>query len=87
MKETWFQYVVDNRGYWGNGWTLKRLEKVKEAVFNNKDIMNDLMLRHRGDEMNPEQMKAHSEEQFNHCIGNFTCNIHYQMMDEKIIKG
>ncbi len=39
MKEIWFQHVVDNKNLWPHGFTLKRLEKVKAAVFADKDIV------------------------------------------------
>ncbi len=87
MKEKWFEYVVENKRLWGNaGITLKRLEKVKDAVLSDKDIMFDLLERHSGNEKTPEEMKTTDYECYNHCIGNFVCSIIYKMMDEGLIR-
>lgn len=87
MKEKWFDFVMNNAYYWTHGMTFRRLERVKEFVFEDKATMDDLLIRHRGHELTPQQMKEMDLELFRHCIGNFVCNIHYIMMDHKIIKG
>ena len=87
MKEKWFEYVKANKNYWTNGMTAKKLDKVKDVVFANKDIMFDLLNRHGGSYQTPKEMKENNRELYDHCIGNFVCNIHYCLMDEKIIKG
>ena len=71
-KEIWFQFVCDNKKYWANGFTLKRLEKVKQYVFDDESIMWDLLVRH--------------VDNFNHCIGNFYCNIFNKMIQTGIYK-
>jgi hypothetical protein len=86
MKEIWYQFIVDNKWIWRNGFTLRRLAKVKDAVFADKDIMNDLLLRHGASERTPDQMKKDYPETFNHCWQNLASNIHYKMMDEGILK-
>lgn len=48
MKEKWFNFVVSDKSLWANGWTAKRLEKVKDAVLSDKHIMSDLLDRHDG---------------------------------------
>ena len=87
MKEKWFDYVKANKVYWTNGMTAKRLDKVRDAVFSDKHIMWDLLNRHGADKKEPEQMKSEDKAMFDHCIGNFVCDIHYKMMDLKIVKG
>ena len=87
MKDKWFEYVKANKAYWTNGMTAKRLDKVKEAVFSDKNIMWDLLTRHGANEQTPEQMAEENKPMFDHCIGNFVCNIHYKMMDLGIVKG
>jgi len=87
MKEKWFEYVMTNKKLWTNGWTVKRLEKVKVAVLSDEDIMFDLLERHNGKTIDAETMKATDKEIYNHCISNFICNIHYKMMDLKLIAG
>jgi len=87
MKEIWYDFVKENKEYWTNGMTLIRLEKVKNSVFADSNIMWDLMTRHGAKSMTPNEMKAFNKQLFDHCIGNFVCNIHYKMMDMKLIKG
>lgn len=87
MKGKWFEYVVINKNLWGNGWTAKRLEKVKDAVLSDKNIMSDLLQRHNGDTIDAETMKMTDKAMYDHCMGNFTCNIHYKMIELKLIKG
>lgn len=87
MKEKWFEFVKANKVYWTHGMTLKRLERVKDAVFKDEDIMWDLMVRHHGNDFEPEILMLNDKHFFDHAIGNFVCNIHYKMMDLKIIKG
>jgi methyl coenzyme M reductase alpha subunit len=85
-KDIWFKYLTDNKKHWPNGFTLKRLEKVKSFVLTDKDIMFDLMERHSGNELTPEEMKEDDVENFNHCISNFAINILYKMRELNIIK-
>lgn len=86
MKEIWFQYIVDNKQHWCDGVTLKRLQRVKDAVLNDNDIMWDLLHRHGADKESPDEMKQVRRETFNHCIGNFSTAIMFKMMDVGIIK-
>jgi hypothetical protein len=85
MKEQWFQYVIDNKDLWCNGFTLNRLMKVKSAVLTSDSIIADLY-RHGAHQISPAIMKGEKKQTFDHCIGNFTCNILYKMMELKIIK-
>lgn len=85
-KLLWFNYIKDNKKYWPNGFTLKRLEKVKTSVISDKHIMFDLMERHSGNEFTPEEMKVANVENYNHCISNFAINILYKMRELNIIK-
>jgi hypothetical protein len=81
MKYKWFDYVVADKNLWADGWTTKKLEKVKSAVLSDKDILYDLLERHDGQTMEPEQMKETDKVMYEHCISNFVCNIHYKMME------
>lgn len=85
-KEIWFNYVIQNKLFWANGFTLKRLEKVKFFVLNDKVIMHDLLIRHNGGTLSPDEMKMNDIDNYNHCIENFICNILYKMIEKKIIK-
>ncbi len=84
--EEYFAWVVNNKKHWCHGFTLKRLEAVKQHVFSNDDIMWDLFERHRFIDFTPEEAKQNDLESFWHGIGNFTSSILYTMMDKGIIK-
>jgi len=49
--------------------------------------MFDLLERHNCKNIKPELMELNDKQTFLHAIGNFVCNIHYKMMNLKIIKG
>ena len=87
MANKWFQFIIDNKRLWTNGMTKNRLDKVKEFVFADKDIMWDLLTRHGANELEPVQMEKENPHTYEHCLGNFVCNIHYKMMEKNIIKG
>ena len=86
MKEVWWNYVVENKKTWVNGFTLQRLWKVRSWVLNDPDIMFDLLYRHNGEKESPEDMKIKEPVSYNHCIGNFVCNIRYRMREVGILK-
>lgn len=86
MRDKWFDYVIANKKIWANGFTLKRLNNVRDAVLSDTNIMYDLLKRHSAEDMTPEQMQSHDMHLYNHCIGNFTCNILYKMIEQKLIK-
>ncbi len=86
MKEQWFDYLLENKKYWPYGVTAKRLEKIKAAVFADEDIMYDLLERHNGKIVTPQEMLADNKAWFDHCIGNFACNIAEKMRSTSIVK-
>lgn len=86
MKDIWYDFVMNNKYLWSQKFTIRRLEKVRSKVFLNESIMWDLLLRHGANKETPEEMKQNDKECYDHCMGNFVCNILWQMYDEKIIK-
>ena len=86
MREIWYQYLIDNKNHWCNGFTLKRLEKVKDFVLTDNDIMSDLLIRHGGNDICPEGMKIEDLVTFKHAIDNFSCSILYKMIEKGIYK-
>ncbi len=86
MKEIWFQYIVDNKKYWANGFTLRRLEKVKDAVLSDTNIMWDLLERHNAKVTTPQQMRETFQDMYNHCVDNFSCNVANKMREIGILK-
>jgi hypothetical protein len=86
MKNIWYQYLVDHKEWWCSGFTKKRLEKVKDAVLSNEEIMWDLMHRHEGKNMTPEQMEKNNLFMFNHGFGNLASSVFKVMHDKKMVK-
>lgn len=86
MGDEWFEYVVNNKSLWMPGFTLTRLKKVKQAVLSDRDIVFDLLMRHRGNEYTPTELKGKDKFTYEHGISNFTCNILYKMRETGLIK-
>ena len=86
MQELWFSYIMGDKKLWANGFTAKRLEKVKAHVLSDTDILFDLLIRHGGNKTLPAEMKANNPGCYDHCIGNFVCSILSKMMETGVIK-
>lgn len=86
MAEVWWSFLIKNKSFWCNGFTLKRLEKVKPEILKDKDIMLDLLFRHDGRKFTPEQLKEKDPSFFYHCVMNLSTATKYKMMDLGIIK-
>jgi hypothetical protein len=85
MKEIWYQHVIDNKDLWCHGFTLKRLQKIKDVVLSDEHILFDLLLRHSANVMSPQQMKEKDSYAYKHCVDNFACNIAIKMREQKLI--
>lgn len=86
QRELWFDFVIKNKKHWAHGFTVKRLNKVREAVLEDEYIMSDLLDRHGGEKLIPELLREKDLEIFNHAIGNFTSSILSKMIDKGIYK-
>ena len=85
MANKWFQFVMDNKRLWTNGMTKNRLEKVKEFVFADKDIMWDLLTRHGANELEPAQMEKENPHTYEHSWhGSY--ELHHKCMLNPIIQ-
>lgn len=86
MEEVWFKYLVDHKEFWPFGFTKRRLEKVKHYVLASQDIMWDLLDRHNGRMVTPQQMREEDSENFDHAISNFASSTLHMMVDKGIYK-
>lgn len=75
MKNVWFNHLLENPKFWPKGFTKKRLEKIKNQVLSDKDIMWDLLKRHGAQNLTPDKMKEQHNETYLHCMGNFAGNV------------
>jgi len=86
MKMQYWNHFAAEKKYHFHGMTAKRLEKVLPFVLNDKEFWEDVLLRHGGDAMTPREMKANSEFNYDHCMGNMAGMTYKIMLDNKIIK-
>lgn len=79
---------AENNKLWPRGFTQKRLEKVKEAVFACPDLWDDLLQRHNGINEMPEQMKKFwDNDKYGHAMGNFVGNVKRKMVELGVVKA
>lgn len=67
--------------------TGPRLRKIKPAIWADKDFWFDILFRHCGNDMIPEQMIKFDGELYKHCCGNFWGMIHQTLIEEEIVTG
>jgi len=65
-KMEYWNHFIAQKKYHGFGVTQKRLIKVLPFVLADKDFWGDVLLRHSGDQMTPEEMKAESLFNYDH---------------------
>lgn len=83
--EYWFHFTK-NKQFWGNGFTAKRLDVAKKELWDNKEFWDDILVRHAGMELTPEEMKQQNEKVYEHCMGNMTGMIMKFFIEKKIVK-
>ena len=86
IKDVWYDFILVNKKYWCNGFTTKRLEKVRRNVLEDNYILQDLFVRHGAAGMFPNEHKIENKEMFEHGISNFCAAILDKMIDGKIYK-
>lgn len=86
MMNAWFNYLRQTKRYWCNGFTDLRLKKVREHVCNDKHIVSDILLRHRGADMYPQEMKITNKALFEHAISNLASATFDKMVEMGIYK-
>lgn len=64
------QWIVDGSGG-GHGITGARLRKAKDRIMSDDQFWADIVIRHGGLDMTPEEMKKRDSLVYDHCLGNF----------------
>ena len=84
-KMEYWQHFVSQKQFHAFGFTAKRLERVLPFVLAENHFWDDVLGRHAGLQMTPEQMKDNSEFNYNHCIRNMMGMVYQIMLEQKII--
>ena len=85
-KEEYWNHFLNLKSFWGYKVTLKRLENIKDIIWYDNEFWSDILDRHNGKNMTPEEMKENKPELYEHCFGNFAGMIYQTMIEYKIIK-
>jgi len=73
-REYWNHFIASwaiDRVGGGHGVTGPRLRKIRDEVMADDDFWWDIVLRHGGANLTPEQMQRTDPQQYEHCLGNF----------------
>lgn len=76
------RWATDREGG-GYGVTGPRLRKIRAAIMADDDFWQDIVLRHGGRNLTPEQMQADDEANYEHCLGNFWGMLYQSIMEAK----
>lgn len=85
-KQEYWDHFLTLKNYWGYGVTLKRLEKIKSTIWDDKDFWSDILLRHSGQSITPIEMKNNNFANYQHCFGNFAGMIYQTLIRHEVIK-
>lgn len=61
----------------GHGVTRAKLKKVKPIIMSDNEFWFDVINRHDGNHISPQEMKRQDAANYEHCCGNF-CGMLYQ---------
>jgi len=86
-KHSYWNHYLDNKKYWGQNVTIKRLEKVKPFVWEDRELWVDILLRHSGLKYSPEILQQRKPAVYKHMIGNLAGMIYQNLLEQKIIKS
>ena len=85
-KLLYWNYFKENKKYWGNGFTQKRLDKIASQVLCDGDFWDDILIRHGGIDFSPNALRKFNKDTYDHCMGNMTGMIMQRFVEFKIIK-
>ncbi len=86
QKTLYWNHFIENKHFWGNGFTLKRLEKIKQIVWDDSLFWDDILIRHGAQYYKPESLQKHQENMYDHCMGNMTGMLMQLFVEHEIIK-
>jgi hypothetical protein len=79
------RWVVDKVGG-AHGMTGPKLRKVKPIIWDDNFFWSDVIARHGGMGMTPEEMQARRPGVYDHCLGNFWGMIVQDMVERGWLK-
>ena len=85
-KNEYWNHFLTLKKYWAWGFTIKRLEKIKPDVWEDESFWDDILLRHNGNNISPNEMKNSSLEHYQHCFGNFCGMLNHIFWKKGILK-
>jgi hypothetical protein len=85
-KQEYWDHFMSNKQYWGHGFTEKRLNRIKDKVFMDAPFWADILMRHGGEHLSPNQMEEDSKFNYDHCMGNMTGMLMQTFIEQKIIR-
>ena len=65
--------------------TGPRLRKIKPIIWTDQDFWFDILCRHLGNDMTPEQMAKFDRKLYEHCLGNFWGMVHQTLVEEGLL--
>jgi hypothetical protein len=84
-KQYWIWFLKQKK-YHGHGFTEIRLEKAWVLIKNDSEFWSDILIRHGGNHMSPQEMEQADRFNYEHCMGNMTGMIMQAMIENGIIK-
>jgi len=73
------RWVTDHEGG-GHGVTGPRLRKIRAEILFDDYIWQDVILRHNGLDIFPEEMELTDRNIYDHCLGNFWGMVYQNMV-------
>ena len=84
-KTEYWNYFLKLKSFHANGFTSKRLEKIKPFMWQWSFFWEDIILRHGAIDKSPEQLKVYDKIIYEHCMGNMAGMIYEQMCSHKLL--
>jgi len=69
-KEQYWTHFSEAKKYHPKSLTDNRLAKIKEIVWADYFFWQDILVRHNGIQMSPEEMERDEPAAYDHCMGN-----------------
>ena len=79
------EHLGGGYGPTGTKVTAAKLCKVKPIIWEDDSFWGDILLRHGGSTIPPEQMMENFPDNYGHCIGNFWGMLIQTMVNEHIL--
>lgn len=82
----WVNYVFVTAPNRLAGVTGKKLQRIRPFIWDDDEFWADILERHRGVDMTPEEMRLRSLSQYEHMIGNFSGMVYQSLVSARLVK-